>query len=301
MLRQRLLFLVLGLSACDEFFKDGSDTGIGDCLEGFGDSDAFAEEAFDRANWYREQMGLNSGVLDPLLNDSAQTHAAYMYDDGAISHQESSDGSCYTGEWVWDRMDAVGYERVAGSTWSEVVAYGFDPTGSVDGWMGTVYHRVPFSMARWSEVGFGQADVFSSMSFVTSFPAGVNLAVIYPADGLTDVPTSFDSNQEIPDPAPDHGVVGYPITVTVGADTVVSDSVQNPYGLELLDWSLRGPSGSEVDVLVADPNADDMLVFMASMLPIEPLMGGTEYEAEMTVRWNGMETTLYSAFTTATD
>ncbi len=300
---QTTLPLVIVLSGCDElsdFLKgDGYGDG-GDCGVSAFDAEGEAEAGIEQANYYRDLMDLNPGLAEPALDESAQAHAAYMYYVNGITHQESSSNDCYTGEWVWDRMESAGYPLEPGSTWAEVVAFGFSPEEAVDGWMGTIYHREPFTVARWREVGFGQADLFASMSFVSPYPSGVTNAVIYPTDGQTQIPTSFDSDQEIPDPAPDRGVVGYPITVTVGG-TTVTGSDADPYGLQLLDAALFDANGNEVSVRLADPSDDSMLSAMAYMMPLQPLDAGAEYEAEMTVRWNGTEETLYSAFTTAVD
>jgi hypothetical protein len=69
--------------------------------------------------------------------------------------------------------------------------------------------------------------------------------------------------------------------------------------LELVDAVLWGPGGEELDVLTEDPDTDTYLYQMVSMLPIEPLEPGVEYEAEMTIRWDGDEETVTTLFTTA--
>lgn len=59
----------------------------GDCpVQVTGDVSDRAEEALARANDYRALMGLAPGTLDSTLNDAAQAHANWMYDEGAISH-----------------------------------------------------------------------------------------------------------------------------------------------------------------------------------------------------------------------
>ena len=121
----------------------------------------------------------------------------------------------------------------AGPVLVEVVAWGTTPTEAVDLWIGSVYHRIPFTMPYWIDAGFGQTGDFSSMSFVTPSPTD-HAAVVFPAHGQDEVPTSFDSDTEMPDPAPSHGVVGYPVTVTAVADSVGSDW-SNPYDVELVD------------------------------------------------------------------
>ncbi|MAY80476.1 MAG: hypothetical protein CL930_06775 [Deltaproteobacteria bacterium] len=257
-----------------------------------------AKRGLEQTNCYRNLMGLSRGVLHRQLDSATQQHAEYMATHNTMTHAQDPSKSGFKGEWVWDRIKAAGYALEYGAAWMEVVSMGYDPAGAVDGWMGTVYHRIPFTQAAWTELGFGQDGLYTAMTFVTPYPDGVHQAVIFPVDGQADVPVDFDSDSEYPDPAPDHGTVGYPITVTVSGVEIVGPE-NNPYQLELVDAVLWGPGGDEVEVMTADPGVDEYLYQMASMLPIEPLEPGAEYEAEMTVRWDGDEETLTAFFTTA--
>jgi hypothetical protein len=290
---------LLLLTACD-VLKPSSDVTAACETKTYGYTapTASAQEALEQTNCYRNLMGLSRGKLNAQLDDAAQAHADYMYGLGTITHQESSSEDGFTGEWVDDRMEAAGYSLEYGTMFSEVVAYGYGPAQSIDGWVGTVYHRVPFTMPTWLEQGFGQTDLFSSMSFVTPIPDGEHQAVIFPADGQTDVPIDFDSDSEIPDPAPSHGVIGYPITVTVGAPDYSGDEYYNPYDLSLVDAVVWGPGGEEIDILTMDPTTDDLIYVMAAVMPIDPLEEGATYEAEITVKWDGDTETLYTEFTT---
>jgi hypothetical protein len=258
-----------------------------------------AQRALEQTNCYRNLMGLARGRLHPELDDAAQAHAEYMAALGTITHQESASESDFTGEWVDDRMEAAGYPLEGGHMWSEIVAWGHDPEGAVDAWMSTVYHRIPFTLSTWTHQGFGQTGDYSSMSFVTPFPDGVRAAIIFPADGQSDVPVDFDSDTETPDPAPDHGLVGYPITVTVGSDKTHGTDAYNPYDLRLVDAVLWGPGGEEVDILTLDPTTDDLIYAMAAVIPVEPLAPESTYEAELTVDYAGTTETLLTEFTTA--
>ncbi|MGB0639263.1 MAG: CAP domain-containing protein [Myxococcota bacterium] len=292
------LCLLLGLTACSEKEPSGVNDLCGTDSYGYGTPSDDAKRGLEQTNCYRNLMGLSQGVLHPQLDEATQQHANYMASHNTMTHSQDASKSGFTGEWVWDRIEAAGYSLVGGAAWMEVVSVGYDPAGAVDGWMGTVYHRIPFTQAVWTELGFGQEGAYSAMTFVTPYPDGVHQAVGFPVDGQSDVPVDFDSDSEYPDPAPDHGTVGYPITVTVsGVD--VTGPEDNPYELELIDAVLWGPGGEELDVLTADPNTDIYLYQMASMLPIEPLEPGVEYEAEMTIRWDGDEETVTTLFTTA--
>jgi len=290
-----LSFFLLG--ACDSEDKFTVTGACGTTDFGYGSPSKAARDGLDRSNCYRSLMGLELGTLDRRLDDAAQSHADYMADHDMITHQESSSKTGFTGEWVWDRMETVGYPVEAGFAWSEVVSYGFDAEAAVDGWMGTVYHRIPFSQPVWTDVGFGLTGDYAAMAFVTPYPDGVHEAVLFPVDGQADVPTSFDSDTETPDPAPAHGVVGYPITVTVGGENPTGP-FEDPFNLRLLDASLWESDGGEVDVITMDPTTDDSLYVMAAMIPVEPLSANTEYEAEMTVEWDGGSETIVAEFRT---
>lgn len=264
-----------------------------------GDPDASdAQQAgLYRANCYRALMGLDAGLLEERLDVSAQAHADYMKSNNTLTHQETAGKSGYTGEWVWDRAEAEGYPFTGGMSIGEVVAYGSDAAGSVDGWMNSVYHRLPFASPEWREAGFGQAGLYSAMTVVTPWPDSGGSAILYPVDGQLDVPARFDSDGEWPDPAPSAGMVGPPITVTVGsADTTRSS--QNPYDLQLLDASLEGPDGA-VDLLSLVPDDDPYLVYGVALVPTSPLSPGAEYSVSVTVSWTGGEETLQGSFTTA--
>ncbi len=283
--------VVVCLMACTNGKQDGI------CVQMPVDSHA-ADEAIERTNWYRSMMSIESGTLDPVLNKASQAHADYMACHATITHEEDADNDGFTGEWVWDRMEAAGYPMEAGHLWSEVVAEGYSATEAIDGWLASVYHRIPFTQPYWIEAGFGLTDRYGAMAIVTPYPDGPRTGVIYPVDGQTDVPIDFNSDWEIPDPDPDRGIVGHPISVTVSAETA-SGGIEDPYGLRLLDAVLTGPSGEEVEVMAVDPSDDPNLYTMAAMWSVEPLEPSTEYDAVMIVEWDGGQETYVTTFTTA--
>ena len=276
---------------------DWTEVRLGEACEavdpGYEDPPSAAVEALDRANCYRQLMGHDPGVLDERLDAASQAHADYMATHGVLSHGEDSGASGFTGEWVWDRVAAAGWEDQAGYGISEVVAQGPGPALAVDLWVDSVYHRAPFAAPEWVATGFGEASGFSAMAFVTPYPQSSERAAVYPVNGQVGVPWAFDSDTESPDPAPDHGVVGYPVTVSVA-------STSAEHGLQLLRGELRGPSG-RVDALALDPTNDEALVDMVALLPLEPLEPGAAYDAELRVSWNGRQETLLLHFETAAE
>jgi len=296
---QRFVLVFFCALGCADFKDDDPDNPV--CPSTPFDPDVTSDAAaagLAQSNMYRELMGLEPGVLHPLLDRASQSHADYMACHQTITHQQEAGQGGFTGEWVWDRLEAAGYPLESGRSWSEVVADGYSATEAVDGWVGSVYHRIPFTMPYWLEVGFGMADSFTAMAIVSPYPDGARAAVIYPVDGQTDVPIDFNSDWEMPDPDPDRGIVGYPITVTVAAPDV-GPSMQDPYELRLLDAELMGPDGEPVPIVGIDPSDDPNLYTMVAIWPETPLERGAEYEATMRVEWDGEEETLVSVFTTA--
>ena len=235
------------------------------------DADDGPELAVWRANCHRLLAELDEGVGDDTLHAASQAHAAYMATHGELGHIEDASRDGFTGEAVWDRIEAAGWTQMVGVTISEVVAEGVGPADAVDLWVDSVYHREPFVTPEWIATGFGIDGSYTAMAFVTAYPQSRDQVIAYPVNGQVGVPTTFDSDTESPDPAPDHGLVGYPITVSVGS-TAADPAVR------LLSGELRGPSG-KVDTLALDPSSDDSLSAMVALVPIEPLEAGAAYDA----------------------
>ncbi|MCP4808950.1 MAG: CAP domain-containing protein [Proteobacteria bacterium] len=247
-------------------------------------------QAVERANCHRLLAGLDAGELDVSLDDASLAHALYMAEHAELTHYEDASKSGYTGDAVWDRIETAGWSQTMGVTISEVVAFGDGPTGAVDTWVHSVYHREPFLTPEWINTGFGIEGMYTAMAFVGAYPQVQEQVVPYPVNGQTGVPTTFDSDTESPDPAPDHGLVGYPVTVTIGSASPEPE-------VRLLRGELRGPSG-KVETLALDPSNDDALGNMVALVPLAPLEAASGYDAELTVEWSGGEETVLVHFET---
>ncbi len=297
-----LLLALLTLLACEGRDKAPPVTLEDGCKTldfGYDDPSDDAREGLERTNCYRGLLGLGAAELQPALDIASQSHAEYMATNGLLTHQQDSRDEGYTGEWVWDRAERAGYDWPANTLMSEVVSVGYGPSGAVDGWVNSVYHRIPFVTPDIREVGFGQQDRYSSMAFVSDFTTDAPQAVIYPVDGQIDVPLRFNSDEEYPDPAPDQGYVGPPITVTVSASGAPGSDT-NPYVLVLREASLVGPDGA-LDFIELTPDNDASMFNTIALVPTEPLQPETEYEVEIQVTWNDGEETLFAAFQTVAE
>ena len=256
-----------------------------------------AIEALERTNCYRNLMALEPATLDERLDEAAQAHAEYMASYG-LTHQEDASNEGFTGEWAWDRAETAGYSCM-GCTIGEVAAEGADPAEAVDSWIDSVYHRVPFSQYGWNDAGFGRSGLFTSMTIVSPFPESVDAVTAYPVHGQLEVPVSFNSDYEWPDPDPDRGLVGYPITFTVASSSYDATSATNPFAIELLSASLTGPDG-EVEHLVLEPAEDSSLHYAVCLLPTAPLDEDETYEAQVSLAWAGDQQRDVSAVFTTT-
>ena len=297
------MIVFLALYACGGDGTKASPVSVDDMCKTFdyGDDDASddAKAGLERTNCYRRLMGLDAAELEPHLDIAAQKHAEYMATNNTLTHEEDKDADGYTGESVWDRADTAGYDLAYTTVMSHVVSQGYGPEAAVDGWMNSVYHRIPFTVPNVAGTGFGQQDRYSSMAFVTDYTSESAAAVLYPVDGQIDVPPSFNSDFEEPDPAPGASYVGPPITVTVSSKTAPGSDT-NPFVLELVDASLSGPDG-DVELITLTPDTDEYVFQAIALVPSETLQPDADYDVSVDVTWTGGEQTLSATFHTASE
>ncbi len=240
-------------------------------------------EGIQRLNCHRDLMGLAPAFLDPELGALAQAHADYVAATGEYGHVESQTGHpLFTGVDAVDRADALGvaFDPQAQAL-LEVVSFqdrGADPPAAVDRWVDSVYHRPPIGLPTLDGVGIGSADVFDVMEVLAPWEGdGLDVGA-YPGDGQRGIPTSFDTDRESPDPDPERGVVGYPVTLSFLMANAGGGG--NPYGIEVDRDATRldGPDG-EVPCTILEPADDDVLLRTVALLPHDPLAADTTYTA----------------------
>src|SRR6185503_894468 len=166
----------------------------------------------ERLNVHRKAAGLEPVVLDPVLSKGCAAHAEYLVKNAAHPstqglglHSEDPKLSGYTKEG----------ERAGKAS---VIFLGLEGEAAVEGWMGSLFHRIPLLQSRLRKIGYGVArggpakvtvvlDATNGMG-----PGKDSTVVLYPAEDQKDVPLAFVP--EIPDPIPDslNNKAGYPIT-----------------------------------------------------------------------------------------
>jgi uncharacterized protein YkwD len=160
--------------------------------------------ALAAVNTYRVPAGSGCATMIPEINASAAAHCAYyaMYtmSDMCISnpHLEVQGCAGFTGATPGDRMKAAGFMSNGGS---EVMAFVNNAQGSVDTWVNSVWHRVPILDPWTTQLGYGSAARCDTIDFARGTPtATTSTVVVYPYDGQTNLPLSFNGANEGPTP-----------------------------------------------------------------------------------------------------
>lgn len=177
----------------------------------------WAKKALAKVNTYRAQAGLKPVELDANLSRGCLAHARYLVIneghpalEGLKAHDEDPNLPGFSEEG-----------RAAGKA-SDIATGDNEPTDGVDGWIATLYHRVPILDPALTRIGFGCArgqrqGWVTVMNVSTGRDKAMQAApVFYPVADQTDVPLSFPNGGEEPNPIPEDktGRAGFPITAT---------------------------------------------------------------------------------------
>jgi hypothetical protein len=159
--------------------------------------------------------GLWKLKFDPELSEGCALHAHYLtlhpeQNKWPDAHEEYQDKEGFTVEGAWSGTHSV-------IIWGDMRDY----IDSIDGWMGTYYHRLPLIDPGLLRIGWGSENEYVVMDTGSlSAPYEKPFVVVWPHDGMKDVPTYFFGN-EYPDPVPEavpngeaeQEVLGFPITL----------------------------------------------------------------------------------------
>jgi hypothetical protein len=184
------------------------------------------------------------------------------YASGALSphYENSAWPEGFVGTEPWDRMGHFGYTAGA----SEVMAFVHNAEQAVDGWMNTLYHRIPFMDATLTACGYGAAgsgmwansDKVDTMDFGWEDADGNNytgpdVEGIYPPPGSSGIPPSFDG-LESPQPKPPPA--GFP------SGTIISITWSSPGNFLATSHALWAEAdGKELSHVWLDPSNDGNL------------------------------------------
>lgn len=175
-------------------------------------------QAVDLLNALRAQVGVPGIGGHVALHQAAQAHAAFYgvhaskYKAKGVSphDEDASFGAGFTGKSLPARLAAAGYSGTPGP---EIMAFTGSPGGAAQGWLDTVYHRLPLIDPRSSAVGYGQA-VQGAACEVMDFGGGAPVpatVVVYPWPGQTGVAASWSGNEGPQPPKPPQGYPSGPV------------------------------------------------------------------------------------------
>ncbi len=177
----------------------------------------YKETTLNRVNYHRSLANLPLVTLSEKLSEVAQAHANYLDINNEVGHSETEGKPGFVGQWPKDRATALGYDWAA---IGEVISFGLGPEQGVDSLIMAIYHRFILLSPSYTEAGVGDSDhpTYGKVQVInlgrpkgSSAPKGI--IAVYPAENQEEVPTSFDSDTEYPDPAPDLKIVGYPVSI----------------------------------------------------------------------------------------
>jgi hypothetical protein len=229
-----------------------------------------ADKVVERLNVHRKAAGLEPVVLDAALSKGCTAHAEYLVKN--VDHPSTRGLGLHSEDPKLPGYTKDG-ERAGKAS---VIFLGLEGEDAVEGWMGSLLHRIPLMQARLKKIGYGAARGGPAKVTVVldatngTGPGKDAPVVIYPADGQADVPLRF--SPEIPDPIPESAdkKAGYPATAVFAEGALVKD----------VKASIKDASGAEVPFWLSSPEkpaAADYQRNTVGLIPKEPLRPATAY------------------------
>jgi hypothetical protein len=249
--------------------------------------------ALNTENTLRLAMGLDCAVIALPLVQSAQAHCDYYTQnqgddtcEAPSAHDEIEGCPGFTGEGLGDRFEAAGYMLSGGG--SECMAFIDDPERAVMMFVNSVYHRTPILDPWMRDFGYGHSEGCDTIDFGTGTKSDMAKTAVYPYDGQTAVPTSFDGSREGPEPPepPTGWPSGLPITVyarnfTADSHVITLDGSTDPIDHQWLDED--------------DPTLPSYAKFLYTDAP---MMANTKYHVVVSGTIDGSAKTFDWTFTT---
>jgi hypothetical protein len=234
------------------------------------------EQALRLLNYYRQIAGLTTVKLDRQLSAGCMEHANYMVQNqgtdamaGLNPHTQRSHLPSTAGAACAKAADLfIGVSDL-------VVA--------IDVWMAGMYHRRPMLDPQLERIGVGYARLpdgmlTAALRFENAARRGGTWPVAYPADKQADVP--LDYGAESPNPIPNHGTGGYPITLQFPPfDKVTGVSAK-----------LTDATGNRVEFFLSDPQhpATSFGQFgVICLIPKQSLQAEHTYSVRIDATWKG--------------
>ncbi len=276
-------------------------------IEDGADDDAL--RALERANYYRWYAGLPPMDMLQSINNAAKAHcecyAAHVNEYGGMSpHDENASwgAPCYGG--LMQRMSHWGYSGMGAA---EVMAFMRNPEGAVDGWIDTLYHRIPYMDASYNSCGYGLAGAgtawtggnscdtmdFGTVDVDGNSYMGPELEGIWPPPGSTGIRVLFDGMES---PEPIQPPTGWP------SGTIVTITWSSGFSAKIHEHSIwkEGAEDTPLAHVFADSSNDQHIgTNTIALYANKPLEHGTTYWVQLIGEKGGLDYEKTWSFTTA--
>ena len=252
---------------------------------------AYQTNALAAANEIRRSLGLPPFRPDAALSAAAQAHSGYVTRNRRGGHFQQENLPGFVGATPGDRIAAFGY---AGGEIAENVGVGsLSVSSAVTGLFDAPYHRLPFLHPGAALLGVGYAagegrSYPPCLTMEFGMPdTHAEATIVYPREGQTNVPTSWDGNEN-PNPlrfyssARRGARVGYVISFSyfAGRDPDRSRRSNDEDRKAIIVRAatlMRDADDTPVPVYVNTPSSDEELDNTALLIPRTPLAPGTTY------------------------
>lgn len=304
------------LAACGRNFESVEEA-CKDNVRGDRDATDAAIDVVQRISCYRKFAGIDRGNLHQRVTEAAEAHGLYLAENPdqlyAGWNLETSGGTGFSGATAYDRLVETGYlvPDVSEPFIWEVLGY-VEPDLSipeqVDLEMHDPFIRDVYLSPSWEASGYTQFPAFdqvlSYMNIVLYYPSGARSGkpVVYPIDGQTNVPTTWENVYAAFDPllGAMPPVAGYPITFTCGSSRTLPGI--NPLSVAVVSSAITGPSGPvEHEVFLPGQYLFGVNNSTAILVPREPYEPGTTYTVDVSLQWIDHDKDISLTFTTGSD
>jgi hypothetical protein len=252
------------------------------------------KQALERINFYRKSAGLEPVALDPALSKACAAHANYLAKnagnpatEGLGMHNEDP------------KLPGYSEEGAKAGKASVVFPVG-NPVTAVDGWLASLFHRLPLLNPELTKIGVGFAKGGKWGGFIVVDTISIRSGkfpekpIVYPVDAQKDVPLKFAPEYPPPIPEKNENNAGYPITITFEDGTPVKD----------VTATLQDSAKKEVAVWLSTPDKpagghgqfQRVTICLIAMAPLKP---NTTYTVNVKATVNKKEWSESWSFTTA--
>jgi Cysteine-rich secretory protein family len=236
------------------------------------------EQALRLVNHYRQRAHLTPVTLDQKLSAGCMEHANYMAQNlgteamaGLNAHSQRPDlpgasaagAACAKAADLFPKVSNLGV--------------------AIDGFMAGLYHRRPMLDPQLERIGVGYARLpdgmlTAALRFENATRKRGGWPVAYPADKQADIPLEYGA--EVPNPIPNHGSGGYPITLqfppfdkVTGVSAALGDAQGNPIAFFLSDPEHPATSFGQYG--------------MICLIPKQSLQAQQSYSVRINATWKG--------------